>query len=243
MSESQEVIVSGQSNEVAVVDQASALISMVERVALNPAADMDKLERLLDMQERMLNREAQVAFNAAMSRLQAELPSITENGEIKHNGKLISSYAKFEDIVAAIRQPLVNHGFSVTFKSNFEDNKLLITGIVAHAHGHREETTMILPFDTSGSKNSVQAIGSSVSYGKRYVLCMLLNISTGGEDNDGSTTALPESLKEDQIQHIKSLLDSSSIKHERWLKHAKFASFDVIPADKYQAICDALEAQ
>jgi hypothetical protein len=48
---------------------------------------------------------------------------------------------------------------------------------------------MILPHDSTGSKNAVQAVGSSTSYGKRYTACALLNITSRGEDDDGETAA------------------------------------------------------
>jgi hypothetical protein len=50
-----------------------------------------------------------------------------------------------------------------------------------------------MPIDTSGSKTSVQGIGSTVSYGKRYTLCALLNISTG-DDTDGHQLGRNQSL-------------------------------------------------
>ncbi len=186
-------------NEVATVEQTAPILAMVERVAMNPEADMDKLERLLDMQERVLNRESEMAFNAAMSELQADMPTITKGGKIEVNGQVRSKYARFEDIANEVRPLLAKHGFSISFRSDFPEGQLEVTGIIAHKGGHREETTMRLPFDSSGSKNSVQAIGSSVSYGKRYVMCMLLNIATS-EDDDGIGAAVsPEQTLNDLL--------------------------------------------
>ncbi|MNO71030.1 ERF superfamily protein [compost metagenome] len=82
-----------------------------------------------------------------------------------------------------------------------------VTGILMHRAGHREQTTMLLPLDTSGSKNAVQALGSSVSYGKRYVLCALLNITTRGEDDDGNAAVPPKKLVTPaQAQQLNALL-------------------------------------
>ena len=53
----------------------------------------------------------------------------------------------------------------------------------------------MLPLDTSGSKNGVQAVGSTVSYGKRYAICALLNISTG-DDTDGNIPHVNQSKPE-----------------------------------------------
>ncbi|WP_340146807.1 ERF family protein [Halomonas sp. PA16-9] len=47
---------------------------------------------------------------------------------------------------------------------------------------------MLLPADISGNKNAVQAFGSSTSYGKRYVLSALLNITRGQDDNGKPST-------------------------------------------------------
>jgi len=175
-------------------EQTAPILAMVERVAMNPEADMDKLERLLDMQERVLNRESEMAYNTAMSALQAELPTVYKASD-GHNSK----YAKFEVINEAVRPYLTQHGFSISFKSNFDSGLLEITGIISHKDGHKEQTTMVLPFDKTGSKNDVQAIGSSVSYGRRYVLCMLLNISTADDDNGVSAAVTPEQTINDLL--------------------------------------------
>ena len=176
----------------AVAGETGAVLAMIERVATNPEADMDKLERLLDMQERVMNRNAMQAFKASMAAMQADLPVIEKNGQIKVDGKVRSTYARYEDIMRIVKPILQMHGFAVSFRTGAGDGVVNITGVLMHRDGHREETGMPLPIDKSGSKNTVQAIGSSTSYGKRYVLCSLLNIATGDEDDDGQMADLGE---------------------------------------------------
>lgn len=173
------------SNELAVNNEASAVMTMIERVATDPNMSIEKLEKMLDMQERILDRNAKQSYAAAFARMQAKLPLISMNGEIKHNDRLISKYAKFEDINEAVRPILHEFGFGLSFRVKQLDGKIEIIAILSHEEGHSEETSITLPADTSGAKNAVQSLGSSVSYGKRYTMCALLNISTGGEDNDG----------------------------------------------------------
>ena len=79
---------------------------------------------------------------------------------------------------------LQKYGFAVTFRTEQQQGAVAITAVLSHRQGHTQESTLVLPNDTSGNKNTVQAIGSTVSYGKRYALCALLNISTG-DDADG----------------------------------------------------------
>lgn len=174
-------------NEISRVDggnNVSALIATIERVATNESVDVEKMNALLDMQERILTRNAMVAFNAAMAEMQSDIPVIAKGGAIVVNGQERSKYAKFDDIMRVIKPVLQHHGFAVSFRTESGEGFIRVTGILMHREGHREETSMALPLDNSGSKNTVQAIGSSTSYAKRYVICALLNIATGDEDDD-----------------------------------------------------------
>jgi hypothetical protein len=164
--------------------ETTALMQVIERVAMDKDADITKLEKMLDMQERILNRNAKQQFTADLASMQIELPRVIEKGE-GHNK---SKYALLEDINDTIRPVLQKYGFAVTFRVKHESNVMWITTVLSHRDGHSEETSIPLALDTSGSKNAVQAVGSTISYGKRYGICMMLNISTG-EDNDAQGLA------------------------------------------------------
>lgn len=172
-------------NDVVVAQDVGAVMAVIERAASNKDVDISKLEKLLDMQERIMAKNAEMAFNSDMALMQSELPTITELGEIKVNGVVRSKYARFEDMNEAVKPVLQKYGFAVNFKTDTANAIVKVIGILTHRLGHRETTDMVLPVDVSGSKNPVQAIGSSVSYGKRYVMEALLNITSRGLDNDG----------------------------------------------------------
>ena len=159
--------------------ESSALMSVIERVASDPNSDISKLEKMLDMQERVLDRNAAQAFTADMAAMQGEMPRVLKLA-IGHN----TTYAKLEDVNDAVRPILQKYGFAVTFSIEQPDVKFVkITAILSHKQGHKQESSLILPLDSSGSKNSVQSIGSTVTYGRRYTACALLNISTGDDTN------------------------------------------------------------
>lgn len=186
------------------VAEGNALMAMIERVALNPAADIDKLERLLAMQELIMARNARVSFAADFAMMQAELPTIEEKGHIvirakaapnQVQGEVIQDtpYALWEDINEGIKPVLARHGFGLSFKPGVApDGRVTVTAILMHREGHREEATMILQHDSTGSKNAVQAIGSSTSYGKRYAAAALLNLTSrdGAERDDNGKAAV-----------------------------------------------------
>lgn len=165
-----------------VQNEGAAILSIIERAARDPAVDIAKMERLFEMQERMMQRSAKEQFFAALSRLQKDLPTIARKGK-GHNEK---KYARFEDIIEDIRPVLSQHGFSLTYRVQQDDKTMTTTGVLGHEQGHSEQTEMRLPQDLSGNKNPVQAWGSSASYGKRYVTLTLLGIATEDEDDDGA---------------------------------------------------------
>ena len=163
----------------------SDLVLMFERLATNPDVNVEKLERLIAMQERIVAHNAKAEFDAAFSQMQGEIPIITEKGEIAVDGKVRSKYARNEDIQEIVRPILQAYGFAIRFRNEFADGKLTIVGILSHRSGHSEEDAFVCVADTSGSKNAIQALGSSRSYGQRYCTISLLNIATRGEDDDG----------------------------------------------------------
>lgn len=166
-----------------------ALIAVIERAAANPAVDVEKMRGLMELRERAMARIAEAEFSGALANLQLDLPSIGERGGIKdRNGNVQSTYALWEDINETIKPILHRHGFALSFRTDCADG-IAVTGVLSHKNGHREATTIKLPADTTGSKNAVQAVASSVSYGKRYTAGALLNLTSHGEDDDGSAAA------------------------------------------------------
>lgn len=159
----------------------------IHRLATDPAVDVEKLERLIAMQERAQERAAKAAFTKAFAKMQGELPEIKRLGK---NPNLGSNYAKFEHIQRAIRPVLQAHGFALSFFVNSGD-VMNITARLSHQEGHYEETTVNVgdPSElVNRGVNKVQAKGSAISYAKRYATGALLNIVTVDEDDDGAAT-------------------------------------------------------
>jgi hypothetical protein len=179
------------------VSETAAVLSMIERVARDPSVDIDRLERLLTLQRDTLAQQAKMAFARDFAAMQSSMPTINEYGEIKHKDRdnpraeaqLIGTYAYWEDINEAILPVLAQFGFSLNFRVQRDADQVVVTGILSHKEGHTEETALPLPHDHSGKKNAVQAIGSAISYGKRYTATLLLNLTTRNDetDDDGET--------------------------------------------------------
>lgn len=220
----------------------SSMIEVISKAASNPEVDIHKMEKLLDMQERIMNKQSEMQFNSAVAQMQNDIPVISENGEIKVNGVVRSKYATFDDILKASKPVMKEHGLAVTFKVDTSEGFVKVVGILMHVSGHREETTMTLPFDNSGSKNNVQAMGSSISYGKRYVICAMLNIATG-DDNDGqgNTTINPQQAML-ITKKVTELKESFPEIEKTVLDHAGVDSIHLIPSSMFDEISTRLNA-
>lgn len=181
---------------------AVSILEVIDRASRDATVDVDKLERLLGMYERVTAASAKAAYISALAEVQDQLPKIQERGEIRIGTGPGQKYALWEDINEAIKPVLKQHGFALSFRTGMADGKIMVTGVLAHRDGHSEETTIYLPSDTSGSKNAVQAVGSSTSYGKRYTAIALLNITSGGEDDDGRSGGAGTKISQDQADEI-----------------------------------------
>lgn len=166
-----------------------SLLEVISRAAADPNVDIEKMERLLEMQARVETRQAEVAFAEDFAAMQPKLPTITMNGEIVHKGQVISQFSDWPNINKVVTPILSEHGFSLSFKPAEKEGKTAVTAILRHRMGHQDEATLSLPTDTSGAKNAVQAVGSSLTYGKRYTGVLILNLTIEGEDDDGSAAA------------------------------------------------------
>lgn len=223
------------------------LLTMIERLACDPNASMERFERLLAMQERLMASQARIAYVTACAAMQPELPVIGRRGRIEvrardnqgnRTGNITQSttFARWEDINESIKPILAKHGLFLRFRTNNADGRIEITGILEHVSGHHEETAIILPCDATGSKNNVQAVGSSISYGKRYVAGLLINFSTKDEDDDGvaaGSSGEPDLITASQIDTLEQTIKETGANKERFLAAIKCENLWNIRADKF----------
>lgn len=202
---------------------ADPMVSMIERIAMDPASDLEKLEKMLEMKERHEASQARAEFASAFARASADFPSIPLKG-IGHNNK---PYATLKDIISHTRPVLSQNGLALTFAINTSGAKIVVTAKLMHKAGHCESTSIDLPADTSGSKNAVQSVGSSQTYGQRYTAQAILGLSLGddSEDDGGGSGQMP----------------TNAAPRDPWT-HAIVSEMavDATPRDKAMAVADAL---
>ncbi len=193
----------------------------------------EALDLLLKAEERREAKAAEAAYVKSFAQMAPKLPVITEYGEIRYGGELISTYALWEDINEAIRPILHRFGFAMSFRVDQNEGEVIgVTAVLSHTEGHSTSTTIKLAPDASGEKNSVQAVGSSVSYGKRYAATALLNLTTRGEDDDAAETG--SFVTPHQALRIESALKLARADTERFLRFFKVERIHRIPADRFE---------
>jgi hypothetical protein len=219
---------------------ATALISVIERAARDPNVNIDKMERLLQMQERILVVQAKAEHSAAKTAALAEMPMIPKNG----SGHNKMPYATLKDIVATTRPVLARHGLSLGWDVKVDGDRIVITAKLAHENGHEEMTSLPLPFDNSGSKNAVQAIGSSQTYGQRYTAQALLGLSLGDDvEDDGNRGGARETVSAEQYIKLRDTIAEIGANENAFLKYYKATSLETFPASKFNAAITQLDAK
>ena len=197
---------------------AGDVTAMFERLARDPSVDVEKLERLIAMQERIMRYNAKAAFDADFAVMQSAIPIIDEHGRIEVKGTLRSTYAPLEDIHKVIKPICAQFGFAVRHRTEWpEDRKgiIRIVGILSHRQGHSEESIFEAPMDKSDYRTDIQSMGSTVSYGRRYTTMDLLNIATAKADNDGQRRQV-EPAPEAPAGYDDWLLDMEACAAEGW---------------------------
>ena len=172
-----------------------ALLGAIVQMAKDPAVDVTKLQALLQMQERMEVRQAEIEFGRALARLppmhvkkSGMIDLTSKEDRAANRQRKPVPFAKWEDIARLIEPMLEAEGFRLMFDSQprqGDGGGLIVTGTLLHRDGHSKTASMPLALDTGPGRNNLQAMGSSLSYGKRYCTEMLLNIVREGDDDDG----------------------------------------------------------
>jgi hypothetical protein len=174
------------------------MLQVISQAVMDPRCDVEKMQALLDMQERIEERDSKKAFTVAFNALQAELPIINKDGKIDHgegttargNAKLKTRFATYPNLNRVVQAAIMKkHGFTSPLRIEPDPSgAMIVISTLEHVAGHSRTTHFRITADTTGGKNNQQGWGSSQQYGMRYNMIALLNIVTEAKedaDNDG----------------------------------------------------------
>ena len=161
--------------------------SVIERAAADPNIDIDKLERLVAMQEASEIRQAEFVWNTSMAKAQADMTAVSVDSG---NPQTRSKYASIGALDRAIRPHYTKHGFAVSFNEEASGNPAVLRMIAFVTCGAGTKRYMReLPITAQGIRSqsmmtAIHANASAQTYARRYLLHMIFNLAW--EDDDGN---------------------------------------------------------
>jgi hypothetical protein len=221
----------------------ASFLELIDKVIASPELDADKLDKLLSMQERILDRSARQQFNQAMTAAQSEMPVVVAD---KRNPHTRSKYPSLENVQTSIKEISLRHGFTCTFAEEPPvDGKVHLIGIVRHVGGHTEIFNRYAAPDTKGpsgtpNKTDVQGSQSTVTYLSRRLLCAIFNITVKDDDKDGNDNSGPK-ISADQYTVLKDLAIEVKANIPRFCQFMKIETLDQLAASRFDEAQAELE--
>lgn len=219
--------------------QQSEFLTLIERLASNKDVDVEKLRGIMDLQERVLDRNAEQAFNADMVKCQSEIKTVLKN---RKNDQTNSRYADHTAITQAANPIYTRNGFALTFYEGEtkKENHVRVMVDILHRDGHSKTRFKDFPIDDKGIKGTVNktpihANQSAFTYGCRNLECMVFNIPTGDDDDANAAGGPVEYITTDQQTEVNDLVkEIYDPKPELFWKFMKVDCAEQIQAKDYK---------
>jgi hypothetical protein len=175
-----------------------------------------------------------------MAAFKAEPLSVKKDQEVGY-GNTSYTHASLAAVVDAVVAALSKHGLSHRWETKQDGEQITVSCIITHELGHCEHTTLSAGPDKSGSKNAIQAVGSTVTYLQRYTLMAATGLAAHEMDDDARGASPAETLSAAMIEQIEKLIVEVKADRPKFLKWAKAESIEAIPAKSYAACVRMLE--
>lgn len=191
--------------------------------------DVEKLSKLLEVQERYDATQAKKAYTEAMSAFKENPPEISKDRHVHYKtqkGEMNYNHATLSNVTTCINKALSEHGLTASWLTSQDNSLITVTCKITHIMGHSEETSLSAPPDVTGSKNAIQAIGSTVTYLQRYTVLALTGLATSDQDDDGGKPESPSTPKAKQNEIVDMAWLAYEAKHQAILTEEAFLHFE-----------------
>lgn len=206
--------------------------------AVSGKADLGQVRELLAIQKEWEANEARKAYHKAMSEFKANPPDIKKDKKVSYLN-VSFNHASLSNVVKKTTQELSKYGLSASWKTQ-QNGTIAVTCRITHVLGHSEETTLSANADKSGSKNDIQALGSTISYLERYSLLALLGLATSDMDDDGKASTVKVTDKE--LHTLRDLLIAKELSEKKLLEYLKIESLEQLPSTDYMKAITAINS-
>jgi hypothetical protein len=217
----------------------TSLLQVITRAASDASVDIDKMERLMQMHERLVARDAEQAFNAALTAAQTEMRPIAADAA---NPQTRSRYASYAALDKVLRPIYTSHGFALSFDEGDTDkpDHIRVLCYVSHRSGFTRTYRKDMPADGKGAKGGdvmtkTHAAGAADSYGMRYLLRKIFNVAVGSDDADGNdhrSQALPK-ITPAQVKELTTLIEQAGTTADKFCSVGKIDSVQDLLASNF----------
>jgi len=208
--------------------------------------DIATLEKMLDLQERYEANEARKAYTEAMSAFKKDPPEIEKDRRVEYkttSGTTKYDHASLGNVAQKINAALGMHGLSAAWTTDQNEKGVTVTCKITHTQGHFETTSLTAANDSSGGKNAIQALGSTISYLQRYTILALTGLATNDMDDDGKWSEKePEYVTEKQLSTIVDFINEKGVDQVKFLKYMGCETVEKILAADFNKAIASLKA-
>ncbi len=121
-----------------VVAKEPGILSLISEALAR--GDTHALDKFLEIRREEAANLALRAFDRAIAMAKGEIPTIAKNRTVSFGaGKTGYKHADLAEIERTVRPILAKYGLSYRFRSNVTDDKIIVTCMLTHEDGHREE--------------------------------------------------------------------------------------------------------
>ena len=189
--------------------------------------------------------QAQTAFDAIKR-------DRTVKVQTKTGGSYTFAYAPLDTILAAIRPALAQHGLSLVQASHIDNGAEFLRTTLLHASGeYISNDTAVLVSD-----RGAQAYGSALTYAARYGVTRLLCLASE-DDDDGNAAEgnaaervqrarkaeKAEPITAEQVAELQKWAADLEVDLPQFCKFMNVPALSAIPAERFEAARNALEAK
>lgn len=132
-------------------------------------------------------------LGAALAKSQGQIEGAKKDSS---NPFFKSKYADLASVWDACRAQLSGNGLSVTQCPEESENGVAIETMLLHSSGQWIKSRYTMPV----SKIDAQAVGSAITYARRYALAAIVGIAPEDDDGNSATKAKPEEKTKSKIE-------------------------------------------
>jgi len=154
-----------------------------------------------------------IEISKALCEASKELKNVDQNAD---NPFYKSKYADLPHIIDTVKETLYKNGLCVIQDALLSEEKHInVKTLLAHISGEWIETTVTVPC-TNGNRYDAQTVGGAITYGRRYALSALLNISSEPDDDgNGLVGKEKENNQRVDIEKVVATLSKMTLEEAR----------------------------